>query len=136
MGSTETPQEQLSREVRERRRHLGLSVRAAAAAANIDRATWTSLEDGSRVTQDRHYVAIEHALQWPTGYISHLLQGSATAEVMRPTPEELAEMGFEQLGVLGAEIERAEGYEAANAFFDEVVIFRRRLAAEKASQRN
>lgn len=58
-----------------RRQELGLSIRAAAKAAVVDRATWTALEEGTRTTQDRHYAGIEQALQWPTGTIQAIVSG-------------------------------------------------------------
>jgi hypothetical protein len=57
-----------------RRQKLALSVRAAAGAAGIDRATWTSLEAGTRVVQDRSHAAIEDVLQWPPGSIAAFVE--------------------------------------------------------------
>lgn len=65
----------LGKLVERRRIELGLSVRAAAKLAGIDRATWAALEDGSRLTQDRHYAGIERALQWPTSYVQSIASG-------------------------------------------------------------
>lgn len=61
--------------VRQGRQELSLSIRAAASAAGVDRATWTALEDGSRVTQDRHYAGIERVLGWPSGTIETIVSG-------------------------------------------------------------
>lgn len=135
MNATETPAQRLSRTVRERRQYLGLSVRAAAKLAGVDRATWTALEEGTRVTQDRHYGGIERALEWPAGHMAGVVRGAGvTAGVSRPSPDEVVEMTFEQLGAKAAEIERAEGYEAANRFFEEAAAVRLG-EARKASQR-
>jgi transcriptional regulator with XRE-family HTH domain len=63
------PQQRLAQAVRDRRLKLGLSVRAAAKKAGVDRNTWMSVEDGSRTLQDRNYAKFEHALDWPDGAI-------------------------------------------------------------------
>jgi transcriptional regulator with XRE-family HTH domain len=65
----------LGRLVKQQRQNLGLSVRAAAQKAGVDRATWTSLEAGSRDTQDRQFVGIERALEMPRGTIAAILRG-------------------------------------------------------------
>lgn len=65
----DTPEQQLARAVRERRLKLGLSVRAAAKKAGVDRNTWMSVEDGSRTLSDRNYAKFESALDWPDGTI-------------------------------------------------------------------
>lgn len=61
--------------VRQQRQRLGLSIRAAAREAGVDRATWTGLEDGTRATQDRHYAGIESAMRWAPGSIHAITQG-------------------------------------------------------------
>lgn len=76
--SSETAPERLGRLVRLRRQQLTWSVRAAANAAGIDRATWTSLEAGTRNVQDRFHRAIEDTLQWPAGSIAAYLKDGAT----------------------------------------------------------
>lgn len=64
--------------VKQQRQSLGLSVRAAASKAGVDRATWTGMEDGSRGTQDRQFAGIERALEWPPGAIAAILRDEST----------------------------------------------------------
>lgn len=75
----------LGHQVRQQRQQLGLSIRAAARAAGVDRATWTGLEEGTRATQDRHYAGIERALDWPPGTIESIMSG----EPRQPAAPEL-----------------------------------------------
>lgn len=75
MGQPMVYRRRLGELVKKRRIELSLSVRAAAKVAGIDRATWTGLEEGTKVTQDRHYAGIERALRWPTGYIASVASG-------------------------------------------------------------
>lgn len=70
----------LAKRVRARRQELGLSVRAAAQAADMDRNTWSYLEDGSRRTSEFKYAGIERALQWEPGSVTAILDGR------EPTP--------------------------------------------------
>ncbi len=63
--------------VRNRRLHLGLSVRQAADAAHVARGTWTALEEGARRTADNNYAGIERALNWTPGSITNILNGGA-----------------------------------------------------------
>lgn len=70
----------LARKVRARRVELGLSVRAAALAAEMDRNTWSYLEDGSKRTAEFKYAGIERALQWEPGSVTAILDGR------EPTP--------------------------------------------------
>lgn len=72
--------ELLAAKVRARRVELGLSVRAAAQAAEMDRNTWSYLEDGSRRTAEFKYAGIERALRWEPGGVSAILAGG------EPTP--------------------------------------------------
>lgn len=75
MGGEEGPRQRLAHLMEQRRRALGLSVRAAAQAAGIDRATWTSAEAGTRQTAEYNYAGIEKALSWQSGSIDAILDG-------------------------------------------------------------
>ncbi|WP_194821263.1 helix-turn-helix domain-containing protein [Micromonospora sp. S-DT3-3-22] len=68
-------QDQLGQRVRSRRLELGLSARAAAQAAGIDRNTWSYLENGTRRTAEFNYAGVERALRWAPGSISAILGG-------------------------------------------------------------
>ncbi|WP_157779110.1 helix-turn-helix domain-containing protein [Micromonospora sp. WMMA2032] len=70
----------LARRVRARRVELGLSVRAAAQAAEMDRNTWSYIEDASRKTSEFKYAGIERALRWEPGSVVAILRGG------EPTP--------------------------------------------------
>jgi transcriptional regulator with XRE-family HTH domain len=72
MSGGDTDRGRLAQLVKQQRQSLGLSVRAAAREAGVDRATWTGLEDGSRETQDRQFSGIERALDWPPGTIDRI----------------------------------------------------------------
>ncbi len=65
----------LAKRVRARRVELSLSVRAAAAAAEMDRNTWSYLEDGSRRTSEFKFAGIERALRWESGSVAAILEG-------------------------------------------------------------
>lgn len=60
---------------RARRRQLGLTIVAAAAAAGVSRGTWEALEEASRRTRDAGYAGIERALRWRHGSIEAILHG-------------------------------------------------------------
>jgi transcriptional regulator with XRE-family HTH domain len=120
MNAEETAQQRLARRVRQRRMELGLSVRAAAKAAGIDRDTWSKLEDSTRATQDRNYNAIERTLEWPQGEIDSILKQQNVTKIRRPTDDEIRSMSMAQLGAIAAQIEAKEGYENARIFFNEV----------------
>jgi len=109
MNAGETPQQRLSRMVKERRVELRLSVRAAAAHAGIDRGTWMALEEGSRKTQDTRYAGIEEALEWPSGYIVKVLSGTHQQEKAGPTDEEIAKWSFNQIGDYAAHLAQGPG---------------------------
>lgn len=119
MNAGETAQQRLARRVRQRRMELGLSVRAAAKVAGIDRDTWSKLEDGTRATQDRNYNAIERTLEWPQGEIDSILKQQNVTKIRRPTEGEIRSMSMAQLGAIAAQIEAKEGYEKARIFFNE-----------------
>lgn len=71
----EEPRDRLARHVRERRIQLRLSARAASAKAGVDRATWASMEKGTRRTAEYQYTGIEYALDWTLGSIDAILDG-------------------------------------------------------------
>lgn len=73
--TTTARRKRLAELVKERRRHLGLSVRAAADSGGMARGTWTAVEDGSRKTADSNYAGIERALQWAPGSVAAILAG-------------------------------------------------------------
>jgi hypothetical protein len=75
MAHTDERREALGEEVRALRVALDLSVRAAAKAAGVDRATWAGVEDGTRVVQDRNAWKMEEVLGWPQGSFSARLKG-------------------------------------------------------------
>ncbi|WP_146755545.1 transcriptional regulator [Micromonospora saelicesensis] len=75
----------LARKVRARRVELGLSVRAAAQAAEMDRNTWSYLEDGSKKTAEFKYAGIERALQWEPGSVTAILDGRDPTPVTAPS---------------------------------------------------
>jgi transcriptional regulator with XRE-family HTH domain len=79
----------LAKKVRARRVELGLSVRAAAQAADIDRNTWSYLEDGSRRTSEFKYAGIERALQWESGSVAAILEGREPTPVQPGGGEEV-----------------------------------------------
>lgn len=124
MHATETPQQRLSRQVRTRRQELGLSVRAASKLASVDRNTWASLEDGSRVTQDRHYGGIERALQWSTGHILALLEKDLTPE-NQPTDEQIVAMDARAIMTHYVKLDHEFGKEAADDWLFHAVVVRR-----------
>lgn len=72
--------------VKQQRQSLGLSVRAAAGKAGVDRATWSGMEDGSRGTQDRQFAGIERALEWPPGAIDAILRNEPTQTLYGAAP--------------------------------------------------
>jgi transcriptional regulator with XRE-family HTH domain len=76
----DTDRRRLAQLVKQQRQNLGLSVRAAAKNAGVDRATWTGLEEGSRETQDRQFAGIERALDWPPGTIDQIRRNELPAE--------------------------------------------------------
>lgn len=78
--------EELGQLVRQQRQRLGLSIRAAARQAGVDRATWASLEDGTRATRDHHWANIELTLDWPSGTIDTIMSGQHPA-IERHGPE-------------------------------------------------
>lgn len=90
--------EELAESIRDRRLLLGLSVRAAANEAGIDRETWTNAEAAKRQLSRRHWAGVERALRWAPGSISRILAGAE--------PEEMAEPNVGPDAVLADEIER------------------------------
>lgn len=74
--------QRLARLVQERRREIGLSVRAAAQASGVARNTWIGVEDAARKTADSNYAGVERALQWEPGSVDAILAGGEP----RPKP--------------------------------------------------
>ncbi|MFI6302117.1 helix-turn-helix domain-containing protein [Amycolatopsis thailandensis] len=100
------PQQPLSQLVQERRRELGLSVRAAAKKAGVDRNTWASVEDGSRTLQDRNYTKFEQALELPGGTIDAYARGVQPPEDA-PTHEWSAAERAQMREMSDAEVQEA-----------------------------
>jgi transcriptional regulator with XRE-family HTH domain len=90
MAETDAGRARLAAQVQARRRQRGLSLRAAAAAAGIDRDTWSSLEEGRRETQDSKFAGIERALGWPTGEIARILDDHQATAADDPNRRALA----------------------------------------------
>jgi hypothetical protein len=76
--------ERLGRLIRERRLERGLSVRAAAIAAQIDRATWAAAEAGTRGIREHNYAGVERTLRWVPGSIYEILEGGNPVPVENP----------------------------------------------------
>jgi hypothetical protein len=77
---------ELARLVRARRGELKLSVSRAAKLAPVDRATWTGVEDATRVPQSHNRAAIEKVLGWTSGSIDRILAGAGGPQVDEPSP--------------------------------------------------
>jgi transcriptional regulator with XRE-family HTH domain len=141
--SSETAQQRLGRLVRLRRQKLKMSVRAAATAAGIDRATWTSLEAGTRNAQDRHHATIEDVLQWPAGTIAANLEDGATppasADTDHASPADdggaplVVRMSADELAELIMTVQDASGREAADKLLADVRRRRAEWAAKQAT---
>jgi hypothetical protein len=95
--------ERLARLVKQGRLAVGLSVRAAANAAGMDRATWTAIEEGTRQTQDRFYVAIERTLRWPPNTMEQIVSGAITSLPQGlPLPGKPGSPNFKRAGYVAA----------------------------------
>ena len=101
--------------IKQRRRKQGLSLSAAAEAAGIDRATWTSAETGRRKTYEHLYAAIERALLWAPGSIETVLAGGDPLPVADPTAAELARIDHAVDMIYQSPIEAGEKLEAIMA---------------------
>lgn len=149
--SSRTAQEGLGRLVRSQRQRLALSVRAAAEAAGIDRATWTSLEAGTRHLRDRSHSAIEDVLQWPFGSIAAYLENGiipGTSSVNAPTAGStspaigerdaplVVRMSADELAELIMSVQEDAGREAADQFLDGVKRKRAEWAAKRANPKS
>jgi DNA-binding XRE family transcriptional regulator len=96
-------QERLAQLVKQGRLAVGLSVRAAAKAAGVDRATWTAIEEGTRQTQDRFYVAIERTLRWPPNTMGQIVSGAITSLPQGlPLPGKPGSPSFKRAGYVAA----------------------------------
>lgn len=102
-GMVEDGREQLGRQIGERRRQLGLSVRAAAQRAGVDRATWTAAENGTRTIAEYNHAGVERALDWEQGTIARVLAGGA------PNPTNHALQMPPLDADLAAEVRRIQG---------------------------
>ena len=71
----EDPRQRLGRLVQERRRQLGLSIRAAAERGGVVRNTWASIEEGVRKTADSNWAGVQRALGWVPGSVASILNG-------------------------------------------------------------
>ncbi|MBN1174217.1 MAG: helix-turn-helix transcriptional regulator [Micromonosporaceae bacterium] len=69
--------------MRQRRLELGLSVRAAAHMAELNRATWSSAERGARALRQHNQANIERALGWTPGQAARILSGAPEAAATR-----------------------------------------------------
>lgn len=91
----------LARAVKRERTQLGLSVRAAAREAGVDRGTWAAVEDGSRLPQEHKAALMEPVVGMGPGSFDSLLAGGDPKPMGEPRPltpfqlEALAE--FDQL---------------------------------------
>jgi len=115
----ETPQQRLARLAKARRTELGLSVRAASMAAGIDRNTWSWMEAGTRVLQDRNYAKVEKALQWPTGEIPRILDTVEDSSAVNA--RRVLEMSWAEIAVLVADAVAADGPHQAGAELEKIV---------------
>lgn len=88
--------------IRERRRWLGLTMASAAAAAGIDRNTWSTAESGSRRIVDNNYAGIERAIGWAPGSIAAVLAGGEPTPAGQPLATGPADLDER----LAAEVER------------------------------
>jgi transcriptional regulator with XRE-family HTH domain len=73
----------LGRMVAARRVHLGLSVAKAAELADINRLTWSRVENGSNEPADFTYGRVERALQWKPGGILRWLEDQTEPEPIK-----------------------------------------------------
>jgi transcriptional regulator with XRE-family HTH domain len=120
---SETAQQRLARLVKARRLQLHLSVRAAAKAAGVDRNTWSSLEDGTRVLQDRNYAKIETALQWPTGEVPRILSAPAQSEA-EAVRQRFVAMSREELAMHILDFAEARGAKEAADLLEQILAVR------------
>jgi hypothetical protein len=82
---------QLGRVVAARRVALGLSVARAAEMAEINRRTWSRVEDGSNDPEDFTYGRVERTLRWRPGSIQRWIDAGAEPEAVdEPAPAERA----------------------------------------------
>jgi hypothetical protein len=78
----------LGEAMRQRRLELGLSVRAAAQLAELNRATWSSAERGTRTLRQHNQAGVEYALGWAPGHAAVLLSGTAQPDPATASPSE------------------------------------------------
>lgn len=75
-----TNRTRLGQLVADQRRRLGLSISRAANKAQINRSTWTAIEEGTRDTEDYIYALVEKVLGWEIGSIDRVLAGDDPVE--------------------------------------------------------
>lgn len=95
----------LGQAVKERRLELGLSVRTAAAQADINRATWGTLEEGDRRLSRHLWKSVEATLSWTPGSIDRILAGGNPTP-LRDDKSETIKLALPPGFDLAAEIER------------------------------
>lgn len=83
-GVTEDDRVRLGQFIAGRRNELGLSVAAASAKAQVDRATWASAEGGLRTIAPRKRRAFEDTLRWAPGSIDTIMSGGDPRLVAPP----------------------------------------------------
>lgn len=76
----------LAEAVAQRRLELGLSIRAAADRAGVDRATWATIENGTSRLSRHRWSALERALLWEPGSVTAVVGGGAPTAMAGPPP--------------------------------------------------
>ena len=80
--------EEVARAVKRRRLVLGMSQRAAAAAAGVSPTTWQSLEKYHQPVNDHTKLGVSKALRWHPDAIDRFIEdGAVPAEVESDEPE-------------------------------------------------
>lgn len=97
-AQTPPDRQRLGELVARRRLALGISERAAAAAAKMSRNTWAAIEAGSQRLGAHRHINVERVLLWEPGSIDAVLAGG------EPTPAPVAPSGNQ--AKLEAEVER------------------------------
>src|SRR5438552_2082975 len=77
----------LAQAVKRERTRRGLSVRAAAREAGVDRATWAGVEDESRLPQDAKAALMEPVIGMGPGSFDALLSGGEPTPVIEREAE-------------------------------------------------
>ncbi len=103
----------LARVVKRERTQRGLSVRAAAREAGVDRGTWAAVEDGSRLPQDHKAALMEPVIGMGPGSFESLLAGGDPKPMQEPIP--LTPLQQEALAKLDALMAKKVPYDDAIA---------------------